>query len=124
MSIAQPTRRLVLLLSHRIEVSVDDGLGHMEIGHDGTITWDDMQAIKAYVWGDGARAIEVYPASADVVNAGNFRHLWRLGPGDFCPDLLEHRPSGHYATRCAEDCPDALELRHRAAWAEADEVFQ
>lgn len=96
-------------------VLVDHGMGHLQVSHDGTITWDQLQAIKTAVWGVDARAIEVYPRASDVVNTGNFRHLWRLGPGDFCPDLLCHEtPSRTGAT---------LEARHREAWREAEEVF-
>lgn len=95
-------------------VLVDHRMGHMQVSHDGAITWDQLQAIKAEVWGADARAIEVYPRAADVVNTGNFRHLWRLGPGDFCPDLLSHeRPASG----------DRLEDRHRDAWRAAEEAF-
>lgn len=68
--------------------TVNDALGHIEVAHDGAITWDQLQAVKNAVWGERARAIEVYPAQGDLVNGGNYRHLWRLGPLDFCPDLL------------------------------------
>jgi hypothetical protein len=68
--------------------TVNDALGHVEVAHDGAITWDQLQAVKAALWGAEARAIEVYPAHSDVVNSGNYRHLWRLGSDDFCPDLL------------------------------------
>lgn len=71
-------------------VMVDEALGHLTVTHDGSLTWDQLQGIKCAVWGNEARAIEVYPASADVVNNGQFRHLWRLGADDFCPDLLGH----------------------------------
>lgn len=97
-------------------VSVDDTLGKLMVAHDGAITWDQLQAVKNAVWGEDARAIEVYPVQAAVVNSGNFRHLWRLGPGDFCPDLLGHEVSHQF-----DD--DNLEHRHLAAWASSDEVF-
>lgn len=99
-----------------LAVTVDDSLGKLMVAHDGTLGWDQLQAIKNAVWGHGARAIEVYPVQGAVVNSGNFRHLWRLGPGDFCPDLLGHDPSD------PED-DDNLEYRHLSAWAGADEVF-
>lgn len=97
-------------------VLIDLQLGHLMVAHHGTITWDQLQAIKNEVWGRDARAIEVYPRAGDVVNGGQFRHLWRLGEGDFCPDLLKHEPR-HLAR------PDGLQQRHRAAWQEAEEVF-
>lgn len=98
-------------------VLIDQQLGHLMVSHDGNITWDELQAIKTAVWGADARAIEVYPREADVVNSGFFRHLWRLGSGEFCPDLLQHVPAD-------DELIDGLEDRHLAAWAEAEEVFQ
>ena len=91
-------------------VIVDLALGHMIVEHDGSITWDQLQAIKNVVWGKATRAIEVYPASRQVVNTGNYRHLWRLGLLDFCPDLLGNTP--------VNDC---LASRYAEAWAEAKE---
>ncbi len=104
--------RIVLGLA----VMVDLQLGHLMVAHDGTITWDQLQAIKNEVWGRDARAIEVYPAAGDLVNAGNFRHLWRLGEGDFCPDLLTHREGDVFHA-------DNLEIRHNVAWLDAEEAF-
>lgn len=101
------------------DVTVDEDLGHLMVAHDGTITWDQLQAIKNAVWGGKARAIEVYPTALAVVNSGNYRHLWRLGPADFCPDLLDHTPSPRPVLGA-----DSLEGRHLAAWAQADEVFR
>ncbi len=70
------------------DVMVDDTLGHLAVAHDGSITWDQLQAIKNLVWGSDARAIEVYPVQTEVINNAPLRHLWRLGADDFCPDLL------------------------------------
>lgn len=108
-------QREMLVLGH--PVMLDSQLGHLMVSHDGSITWDKLQAIKNEVWGKDARAIEVYPRQGDVVNSGNWRHLWRLGEGDFAPDLLHHHgPSNVFAD-------DNLEHRHLAVWAEAEEVF-
>jgi len=87
------------------KVSVDAALGHLWVEHDGAITWDELQDIKNRVWGHDARAIEVYPAFRNVVNNANIRHLWRLGAGDFCPDLLGCQPGD-----------DSLEARWAHAW--------
>ncbi len=114
MNHAEP--RTLHVLGFRI--LLDDSLGHIEVHHDGTITWDDLQAIKDQVWGRDVRAIEVYPASDDVVNTGNYRHLWRLGAGDFAPDLLGHN-HGWYNRHSAE----SLEHRSWMAWYRAQEVF-
>ena len=90
------------------KVHVDGLLGVLSVSHDGSITWDDLQFIKNMVWGEQIRAIEVYPAQADVVNSRNMRHLWRLGAHDFCPDLLGN-----------DDGQDGIQARHAIAWAEA-----
>lgn len=96
---------------HGYEVHVDNAIGHLWVIHDGKITWDQLQAIKNEVWGDEARAIEVYPAEGDVVNSLHCRHLWRLGPSDFAPDLLGNDPAR-----------DSLAARYMSAWAEAREA--
>ena len=93
-------------------------LGHLMVEHDGTITWDQLQIVKNEVWGPEARAIEVYPPEDQVVNTGNYRHLWRLGLSDFCPDLLGRLPEGNrFLPKWT-----GLEGRFREAWREADEV--
>lgn len=99
-----------------LPVTVNDSLGLLTVTHGGAITWDQLQAIKNVVWGCDARAIEVYPADCDVVNSGNYRHLWRLGPGDFCPDLLSFTPR-----RLPR--PGGLQERCADAWREAERVF-
>ncbi|WP_177627793.1 DUF7694 domain-containing protein [Parasedimentitalea marina] len=96
--------------AHGYEVHVDTGIGHLWVIHDGKITWDQLQDIKNATWGAEARAIEVYPAEKDVVNSLNCRHLWRLGPHDFAPDLLGNDPA-----------QDSLAARCMSAWAEARE---
>jgi hypothetical protein len=86
-------------------VMVDEQLGHLMVTHDGSLTWDQLQEIKGVVWGNDARAIEVYPATADVVNSGQFRHLWKLGADDFFPDLLGR-----------SEPKETLERRFNKAW--------
>ena len=98
------------------EVTVDDALGKLCVAHDGTMSWDRLQEIKTIVWGPDARAIEVYPRAGDVVNNGNYRHLWRLGDHDFCPDLL-----GFTASPVAQR--RTLEARCFKAWSEAGRAF-
>lgn len=92
---------------HEFAVHVDVAQGHLWVEHGGTITWDQLQAIKCAVWGDEARAIEVYPAQTQIVNSRNIRHLWRLGATDFCPDLLGDQP-----------VTDSLQARFERAWKE------
>ena len=104
------------------EVTHDPQLGWLMVSHDGSLTWDQLQAIKNDVWGKAARAIEIYPADGDVVNSGNYRHLWRLGADDFCPDLLGHAPTAHFLEQGETDLDSPLEERHRRAWLEAEQL--
>lgn len=71
-----------------LHVGVDDHLGHLWVAHEGAITWDELQAVKNAIWGASTAAIEVYPPQDKVINNVPLRHLWRLGPDDFWPDLL------------------------------------
>lgn len=72
-----------------ISIHVDDELGQMAVEHDGHLKWDDLQEIKNEIWGEDVAAIEVYPPAAQVVNNLAIRHLWRLGPDDWWPNLME-----------------------------------
>lgn len=49
----------------------------LEVEHNGNVTWDTMQQIKNDYFGDNVTCVEVYPAKTDVINNGNYRHLWR-----------------------------------------------
>lgn len=93
---------------HGFEVHEHKALGHLWVIHNGSITWDQLQEIKSWVWGADARAIEVYPADSQVVNSINCRHLWRLGESDFAPDLLGDVPD-----------QDTLAARFSSVWSEA-----
>lgn len=42
------------------------------------ITWDDLQRLKEECGRGDKDAVEVYPASKDVINVANMRHLWVL----------------------------------------------
>lgn len=42
------------------------------------IPWEDLQRIKDECGFAECDAVEVFPASADVVNVANLRHLWIL----------------------------------------------
>lgn len=100
------------VLGYRVGVDLD--LGHLWVEHETPITWDELQAIKNWVWGENARAIEVYPAQSDVVNNAPMRHLWRLGESDFAPDLLGFFPPD--VRRGLAQIHDRLEQRCRQAW--------
>lgn len=97
------------------EVTRLEPLGHLMVRHDGSITWDQLQDIKNEVWGSDAAAIEVYPPRNMTINSIPARHLWRLGSGDFWPDMMGAQPKGS----AFADTKDMLEARYRAAWSEA-----
>ncbi len=40
------------------------------------ITWDQLQSIKNDCGFEGLDAVEFYPAQKDVINTGNYRHLY------------------------------------------------
>lgn len=42
------------------------------------ITWDELQRLKAEAGFSEKFAVEIYPATDDVVNVSNMRHLWIL----------------------------------------------
>lgn len=54
----------------------------------GTITWDDLQAVKDHWWPDQI-AIEIYPPHQNIVNAHDMRWLWVLPRGVALPLNLE-----------------------------------
>lgn len=99
-----------------LSVTVDDAMGHLCVYGDG-LSWDILQRVKNAVWGDEARAIEVYPRASELVNNAPCRHLWLLGDADFAPDLL-----GRGADRALDWLSgDRLEGRYRKVWQAADE---
>ena len=49
-------------------------------GTDG-IGWDELQKIKSECGFGSFDAVELYPADKDVVNTGNWRHLYVLFTG-------------------------------------------
>ncbi|MBN9243402.1 MAG: hypothetical protein J0I98_11465 [Mesorhizobium sp.] len=74
-------------LTATLGIWFDAELGLLSVEHDGSIGWEELQAIKDHVAGAQAVAIEVYPPADRVVNNIAMRHLWVLGPGDWWPDL-------------------------------------
>jgi hypothetical protein len=65
---------------------------HLKVSrHDGRdgITWDLLYQVKNAVWGPDAAAIEFYPPFSQLMNVGNYRHLWRV---DGIPWLFNLRP--------------------------------
>lgn len=45
------------------------------------ITWDELQYIKDACGFGAFDAVELYPANKDVINTGNWRHLYILFSG-------------------------------------------
>lgn len=103
-----PTETIIIDLPGVIQILHDEPQGHLMVEHDGSITWDTLFEIKNEIWGEEARAVEAYPARSKLVNNATIRHLWRLGPMDFCPDLLGD-----------DGAEDSLAVRVGLAWAEA-----
>lgn len=77
-----------------IAVHLDGARGLLSVEHDGSITWDELQELKNMHFGSEAVAIEVYPPDSLVVNSLPMRHLWKLGAGDYWPDLTGRKPIG------------------------------
>ncbi|RWE78542.1 MAG: hypothetical protein EOS63_17365 [Mesorhizobium sp.] len=77
---------------------MDRQLGLLSIEHDGSIGWDELQAIKNRIAGEATVAIEVYPPAGRVVNNIEMRHLWLLGADDWWPDLGGEYAPIEYAT--------------------------
>lgn len=90
---------LSICASSVISVTLDESRGLLSVEHDGTITWDELQALKNEHFGPEAAAMEVYPPDSDVVNSLPMRHLWKLGAGDYWPDLTGTKPVGDLSLR-------------------------
>jgi hypothetical protein len=56
------------------------------------ITWDQLQEVKAQCGFGDFWAVEVYPATAAVVDVANMRHLWLVSPLDLPPGIGWRRP--------------------------------
>ncbi|WP_235915203.1 DUF7694 domain-containing protein [Brucella anthropi] len=85
-----------------IGVLLDELRGLMSVEHDGSITWDELQALKNEYFGSDAVAIEVYPPNSHVVNSLPMRHLWKLGAGEYWPDLTGQKLVGDLTLRDRE----------------------
>lgn len=71
-----------------LEITIQRHLNLVSVEHSGAISWEELQQVKNVVWGEQAVAVEIFPDQEKVVNSGNYRHLWKLGAGDFVPDLM------------------------------------
>lgn len=58
-------------------VEYDDG-NYMAIGHDGSITFEDIWRLRRNRWGVKTLAIECLPAVSRTVNNINMRHIFRV----------------------------------------------
>lgn len=43
---------------------------------EGGITWDELQEVKSQCGRGDKLAVEVFPKDENVINEGNYRHLW------------------------------------------------
>ena len=82
---------MTAVLNHILYTDTPSGYQHIEIEHDGTATWLDLQIVKNEVWGEDAIAFEVYPPKAKVVNGEStefhYRHLWLMPRCIKWPDI-------------------------------------
>lgn len=85
-----------------VGVLLDELRGLLSVEHDGSITWDELQQLKNEYFGADAVAIEVYPPHSHVVNSLPMRHLWKLGSGEYWPDLTGRRLVGDLTLRDRE----------------------
>lgn len=78
-------------ISYQLHTDTPHGFEHIEIEHDGSINWLEMQTIKNEVWGRDAIAIEMYPPQDRVVNGGStefhYRHLFKMNDDFAWPDI-------------------------------------
>ncbi|MFQ0815766.1 hypothetical protein AVM02_07590 [Brucella anthropi] len=89
-------------MNNVINVQLDELRGLLSIEHDGTITWDELQALKNEYFGPDVVAIEVYPPHSHVADSLPMRHLWKLGAGEYWPDLTGQRLVGDLTLRDRE----------------------
>lgn len=56
------------------------GIEHacIKSANDSDISWSEKQRIKNELFGENVTAIEVFPASNNLVDAANMYHLWIL----------------------------------------------
>ncbi len=92
-------------MTNVIQIFIDEERCHLSVEHDGTITWDQLQEIKSIFWGEIACAIEIYPPAESTVNNCQMRHLWKLGPDDWWPDLSRE---GWQTVRTLRECHAAI----------------
>ena len=68
------------ILSYTSGLCPITGFRHIEVEHDGTVTWFEMQELKNKIFGPDVVGFEMYPPKDTVVNGGSkefhFRHIW------------------------------------------------
>lgn len=82
-----------------VDVTLDELCGMLSVEHDGTITWDELQGLKDKYFRAEAVAIEVYPPNSHIVNSLPMRHLWKIGAGEYWPDVTDQRQIGDLTFR-------------------------
>jgi hypothetical protein len=51
-------------------------------------TWYELQHMKCLAFGSHARAVEVFPAQAELYDTANMRHLWAVPAKVLVPNLF------------------------------------
>jgi hypothetical protein len=54
------------------------------------ITWDEIQDIKRQCGRGGRRAYEIFPEDDNIINNGNYRHIWIPSDPNTFPEMLNH----------------------------------
>ncbi len=80
-------------------VHYDEETGWLTVGHDGNVTWDELQRVKNEVMGEDALAIEVYPPTGTGVNKAVERHLWKMPLDAVIPNLMDIQIMGVRETK-------------------------
>lgn len=69
------------IISVTESVCLISGYDHIEIEHDGSLTWAEAQSVKDMIWGKEAIGFEMYPPANKVVNGESadfhYRHIWK-----------------------------------------------
>lgn len=61
---------------------------------EGNISWDELQELKHQCGRGHMNAFEWFPEDGNLINNGNYRHLWLAEKGQKLPDFLFEKRYG------------------------------
>ena len=86
------------IIGHTVYTDTPSGYEHLEIEHNGKISYNEMVSMQREVWGDHTPAFEIYPPMSQMVNGYSeefhYRHLWKI-PRNADDHLTEMFPTGN-----------------------------